>query len=64
MHYMLILTCMNNDDLGVELFSDASCDSVDPIFGGNQKPNNKILKCTQEKEEKGFMCKMIKIMNL
>ena len=38
----MLVPFIDNDDLGVELFFDASCDSVDPLFGDNQEPSNKV----------------------
>ena len=45
---------IENDNLGVELFSDASCDSADPFFGDNQESSNKVGNALEKRRNKAL----------
>ena len=57
-----MVQCIDNNNLGIELFSDASCDSEDPFIGGNQESSNKVRNAPKQRR-KGIMVQE-KIMNL
>ena len=48
------MPCIGNDNLGVELFSDAFSDSREPLLGGDQESCHKVRNAF-EKNGNGFM---------
>ena len=53
-HYTLMVPWIDSDDLGVLLLSDASCDSVDLLFGSNQEPSNEVGNALKKRKNKAL----------
>ena len=49
-----MVPCIHNDHLGVKHFSNASCDSVDPFFGGNQESSNEVGDALEKRKNKAL----------